>query len=97
MLNAYNTYEPGSKFFCSFLKDPVFCSMYAARWREIEPLLQDIDQYIHDQAYLLRYSQEENAIRWGQTHINYDTQVVLMADFLRKRIAAMSQAFLQYE
>ena len=97
MLNAYNTYEPGSKFFCSFLKDPVFCSMYAARWREIEPLLQDIDQYIYDQAYLLRYSQEENAIRWGQTHINYDTQVVLMADFLRKRIAAMSQAFLQYE
>lgn len=97
MLNAGNTYEPGSKFFCSFLKDPVFCSMYAARWREIVPLLQDIDQYIYDQARLLRYSQEENAIRWGQTHINYDTQIVLMADFLRKRIAAMNQAFQQYE
>lgn len=95
MFCIYNTYEPGSKLFCSFLKDPMFCTMYAAQWQQLASRLQDIDRYICEQAYILRYSQEENAIRWGQTGINYDTQITLMTDFLWKRIAAINKALLQ--
>ena len=97
LFHAGNTNGAGSKLFGSFLKDPVFRYMYAQQWKEYVPRLQDLDQYIYGQAEILRYSQEENAIRWGQERINYETYTILMADFLQQRIDAISNELMQYE
>ncbi len=97
LFKAGNTNGAGSKLFGSFLKDPVFRYMYAEKWKEYKPLLQNIDQFIYQQADILRYSQEENAIRWGQERINYETYTILMADFLQQRMDAISNELMQYE
>lgn len=97
LFHATGNREPGSKFFGAFLRDPTFCSLYAMRWEEYAARLKDIDLYIYNQGELLRYSQQENAIRWGQEKIHYETQYVLMADFLRRRIAAMNEAYKDYK
>ena len=92
-----NNHATGSRLFCAFLKDPVFCTLYATQWNEYVPKLKNIDSFIYEQADILRYSQEENAIRWGQEKVHYETQIILMADFIQQRINAISNSLMQYE
>ncbi len=97
MFQPDNNNEPGSKLFGAFLNDPSFCILMAAWWNEYKPRLNDIDQFIYQQGEILRYSQQENAIRWGQENLQYETYLILMADFLQQRIEAISKALSTYE
>ncbi len=97
MFHPDNNNEPGSKLFGAFLNDPSFCILMAAWWNEYKPRLNDIDQFIYQQGEILRYSQQENAIRWGQENLQYETYLILMADFLQQRMEAISKALSTYE
>ena len=96
IFHADNNSEPGSKLFGAFLRDPTFYTLAASYWHDFRPQLDDIEQYIYQQGDILRYSQQENAIRWEQEKIHYETYLILMADFLHQRIDAITNTLSAY-
>lgn len=83
--------RPGARFFSRFLSNDTFWTLYVARWKEIRPMLADMDAYVLQTGASLYYSSVENIKAWPHKNNNYMENINKLCSFLNDRMAYIDQ------
>lgn len=82
--------EAGARFFAHLFRDAGFKEEFKARWREVKPLIGNIDEFVEEMSGKLTESEIHNKRVWvSQYQKSYSGEVASMRAWLKRRVEAM--------
>ena len=98
--STYGLFIPQSIYFGQLMKDPQFVAELKARWAELKPSFESINDYIDQKADEIRLSEAINWSMWpctssnvnGDERMSFTQSITRMKQAMTSRISAMDKA-----